>query len=100
MKLFCPRCHAENDSETAQAGAVRCTSCQKWFSEKGNLPWGQAPKLAGSIAKPGNAAQFIWPAVLLVVIVVGGIGIIPFLWTCIFALFAILGSILSALNKR
>ena len=99
MKLFCPRCHAENDSETAQAGAVRCVKCEQWFSEKGFTPWGQAPRLTDA-SKPANVSQFIWPAVLLVVLVLGIFGPVPLLWTMIFALFAILGSILSVLNKR
>jgi hypothetical protein len=99
MKLYCPRCHAENTDENAQAGAVRCVSCEKWFSLKGSSPWGKAPALADS-SKPVNVAQFIWPAVLLVVLLLGIFGPVPLLWTLIFALFAILGSILSALNKK
>ena len=98
MKLYCPRCHAENDSETAQAGAVRCVKCEQWFSEKGFNPWGN--RISAAQSKPVPVAQFIWPAVLLVVLLLGIFGPVPLLWTMIFALFAILGSILSVLNKK
>lgn len=98
-KLFCPHCHAENTDENVQAGMIRCTSCEQWFSEKGFNPWGRAPKLVNP-DKPINAGMLIWPAVLLVVVIVGVIGIIPLLWTGLLALFAILGSIITFLAQK
>lgn len=100
MKLYCPRCHSENDSETAQAGAVRCVNCERWFSEKGVSPWGQAPKLYSTPSRNIPAGRIIWPAVLAVVLIAGLIGFIPILWMVVFMLFAILGGIITFLAEK
>lgn len=97
--LYCPRCHAANTDAEAQAGQVRCTSCEQWFSEKGFNPWGNSVQAAGT-KKSGNVGLVIWPVVLLAVVLAGVLGIIPLLWTGLLALFAILGSVITFLAQK
>jgi hypothetical protein len=38
MKILCPTCNAENDTETATAGLIQCVNCDEWFAEKPPAP--------------------------------------------------------------
>lgn len=102
MKILCPKCSSENDTENAVAGVIQC-QCGEWFQEPrppGFVHGGLARSLPSQPAKPLNAGAVIWPVVLLLVIVAGAVGFIPMLFAFISAVMAILGSIVSLLAQK
>lgn len=100
MNLRCPKCDAINDSVNANAGLLQCHQCGEWFHEPR-----PAAFVHGGVARPvptartAHPANFIWPAVLIVSIIVGALGLVPMLFAAIGAIMSILGSIVSLLAK-
>ena len=38
MKIACPSCNADNETENAVAGLIQCGSCAEWFKEPAAAP--------------------------------------------------------------
>ena len=101
MKILCPRCYAENDTEMAEAGRIHCR-CGQWFDEQPDeSPWikSDRPSAAAPQTGPGIGV-IVWPAILVIMILLAFLGVLPWLLAAFFILLAIAGAVVTQFSSQ
>jgi hypothetical protein len=90
MKIPCPRCHAENDTELAEAGRIKC-ECGQWFNEQPTSPWIKGAAPVKKSEPP--LGIIIWPVIMGLLLLLAWVGWLPWLLSAFFILLTILGAV-------
>lgn len=91
MKIRCPKCDQIHDTESAVAEVIQC-ECGEWFRIKPQFRTGGRAKFQPPPASGPPLAFFIWPALLLVALLLWFIGLVPLIASAFFIVLAIIGA--------
>jgi Flp pilus assembly protein TadB len=94
--MNCPKCKSEHVAE-ATAGTLRCEDCDYAW-----LPHGTAPRFADAGAKKNEPSigVILWPAILIVIILLTACGVLPWLLAGFFILLALLGAVVMQFSRQ